>query len=232
VFPTRLWPAGVAEPEASQLEALARFLSDVLDGSTRVNLTSVSDPAEAWVVHVVDSVSVVPEVDAAPPGQLVDVGSGAGFPGVPLAVVTGRRTTLAESRRKKAEFLRRHAETLPGARIRVVGERSEELARAEPESFSVVTSRAVAALPVVLELSQPLLRRGGRVVAMKGGMDPEEAAAGLRAGRILGLEQVTDRTYDLPGKDAERRVIVYEKRGESEVSLPRRPGMAKKRPLA
>jgi 16S rRNA (guanine527-N7)-methyltransferase len=231
VFPTDLWPSGVRRPDPWQLEALEAFLSNVLEESARINLTSVSDPAEAWVAHIVDSASAVPEVDAAPAGELVDIGSGAGFPGVPLAVLTARPTTLAESRWKKAEFLRRHAETLRGAHISVAGVRSEELASASPESFSVVTCRAVASMPVVLELAAPLLRRGGRVVAMKGRLDRDEADAGLRAAEIVGLEKVTDREYDLPGKDVERRVIAYEKKREALVALPRRPGIAKKRPL-
>jgi 16S rRNA (guanine527-N7)-methyltransferase len=231
VFPTDLWPSGVPRPDPRQLRTLISFLSAVLRESTRINLTSISDPAEAWVVHVVDSVSAMPEVDAAPQGQLADLGSGAGFPGVPLAVLGARQTTLVESRSKKAAFLRRHAEPLPGVHISVAAMRSEELSSASPASFSVVTCRAVASMPVVLELAAPLLRRGGHVVAMKGIVEDDEEGAGRRAAEMLGLEKVSDREYELPGRDVERRVIAYQKTGESLVGLPRRPGMAKKRPL-
>ena len=233
VFPTQIWPADVPQPGPEQLASLEYFLTEVLEANQELNVTGVSDPTEAWVLHVVDSASVVPEIDRAPSGPLADVGSGAGFPGVPLAVLTGRRTTLVESRQKKAAFLVRETAHLPQrSMIEVAAMRAEELAVEHGREYAVVTARAVAQLPTLVELASPLLSQGGHLVAMKGRPSMPELDAGSAAAALVGMRQLSVRRLSLPGLDAARTVIVYEKTGPSAVALPRRSGMAKKRPLA
>jgi 16S rRNA (guanine527-N7)-methyltransferase len=232
VFPTEIWPADVARPSPAQLAALEEFLAGVVEANRELNLTGMDDPAGAWVLHVVDSASAVPEVQAAPAGALADIGSGGGFPGVPLAVLTGRQATLVESRRKKAHFLVEALAGMPKYAIKVAAVRAEELARDHSGEYSVVTVRAVGELRTLVELASPLLAEGGHLVAMKGRPSQDELDAGSAAAEIVGMHQISERETSLPELHAARTMIVYEKTGPSSVVLPRRPGMAKKRPLA
>lgn len=218
----------LSEPDAT---LLMRHLDAVLKANETMNLTSIRGRREAVVKHVVDSLAVAPFL--APEEELTDLGSGAGYPGVPLAVVTRQRTVLVESIQKKAAFLRRTASALGLEEIvEVFPGRAEQLASARPEGFSAVTVRAVSALPSLVELAAPLLCRGGRLFAMKGEPYQTEVKRAARAARLCGMEYRATEIYRLPGSDARRSILVYEKTGEPSMRLPRRAGTAQKRPLA
>jgi 16S rRNA (guanine527-N7)-methyltransferase len=210
-------------------EALEAHLALVLEASEGMNLTSVREPAEAWRLHVIDSLMVAGLVNAAPPGELADLGSGAGFPGIPLALVCERPLVLVESRKKRARFLAQALCELP-VNGRVLNARAEE--STEEVDAAVCVARAVAPLAVLVELAAPLLERGGHLIAMKGDPDAEEREAGVRAGEMVGMHERAVEKYLLPGGGEARSAFVYERIGESSVRLPRRPGMASKRPLA
>lgn len=218
--------------EPDQLAVLLRHLDWVLDVNRAIRLTAVSDPKRALAVHVVDSLIALDALSSAPQGGLVDIGSGAGYPGLPLAIVTGRRTVLLEPIRKKAEALRRFLvqENLEPW-ISVVEQRAEEYARAAPARTSVVTARAVASLPALVELAAPLLSPGGWLIAFKGSPDESEVAWGDRAAAICGLARRDVQRLTLPGEGHARTLIVYERCTEPLVDLPRRVGAAQKRPL-
>lgn len=208
---------------------LEAHLTLVLEAAEETNLTSVREYAAAWRLHVVDSLMVAGLVDEAPPGELADLGAGAGFPGIPLALVCERPLVLIESREKRARFLVRALRELP-IEGRVVNARAEE--STEEVAAAVCVARAVAPLAVLVELAAPLLAQGGHLVAMKGDPDVEEREAGVRAGEIVGMRERSVEEYVLPGGGEARSAFVYERGGASSVALPRRPGMASKRPLA
>lgn len=214
---------------------LLEHLKAVLTYNQTKNLTSISDLAAGKVLHIEDSLAILPEVEKAPSGALADLGSGAGYPGIPLALATGRQTTLIEANKKKAAFLQGFVNDNDLAdQVTVTELRSEELAQTHAGSFAVVTARAVAELPVLLELAAPLLSEGGHFVAMKGRPEESELLRGNQAAEKLCFSLVSKRSYSLGDQEnkQQRCVLVYEKRGQSSFTLPRRPGMAAKRPLA
>ncbi len=213
-------------------DAVAMALADVLQrmAAEPQNLSAVRDDDEAVWIHVVDSLSglLVPAVATA--GNIVDLGSGGGFPGLALAaMLPDVRVTLVESERRKADWLRRAAGAFPN--VRVVSERSETLAREEREAHALVTARAVGPLPVVLELAAPLVQRGGSVVAWRGRPGADDAVIAREAGRQLGLAPTPD-VHVTPIPGVSRYLSVWNKVADTPDRYPRRPGMAAKRPIA
>ena len=192
--------------------------------------TSVHDRAEVLDVHIADSLAGM-EVDAVrEAGRIADLGSGAGLPGLVLAIARPEaEVVLVESVGKKCAWLERTIEALGLTNARVVCARVEEMDEAP---FDVVTARALAALPVLCEYAAPLLRQGGSLVAWKGAVGAEEEADGLHAAEVLGLERVEVRAVE-PYAGSERRTLhVFRKLQPTPEMYPRRAGMAAKRPLA
>lgn len=221
--------------DAEALERFRLYLGELARWNRRVNLTAVDDPGEAERVHLLDSLSVV---SALPPsvragGRLVDVGTGAGFPGLPLKIaVPALRLALVESREKKARFLRHLVALLGLEGVEVWTGRAEELAHRPDlrESFDLGVERALAPLPVAVELVLPFVRPGGRMVAqVKGAFGPDLERA-RRALPLLGGEVEEVRPVDLPGLEG-RFLVVVRKAGATPPSYPRRAGIPRKRPL-
>ena len=193
-------------------------------GSAPVSVTSVTDPDAVWALHVEDALSALPAIVARAPGSLVDVGTGGGSPGIPLAIETGIPTVLLESRDRKAEFLRSVVAEL-GLSCEVVAQRSEEFGRGRGrEAFDVALARALAPPPVAVELCLPLVRTGGTLVLWTGVTDPAPIA--VAAGELGGRVGETEATA------ASRNLVFVEKVTATPDRFPRRPGMAGKRPLA
>jgi 16S rRNA (guanine527-N7)-methyltransferase len=203
----------------------------VLEHNGQVNLTSVVDFESCKVTHIEDSLAVLPQVLAAPKGDLADIGSGAGYPGIPLALCSGRKTLLIESTQKKAALLNRFVEE-QGLQnlISIADERSETVALELGSRFSVVTARAVATLPALVELGAPLLCGGGVLLALKGRTALTEENCGIEAAALVGLSLADKHSYSL-SDGSHRTLYSFQKTGEPTVLLPRRPGMAAKRPL-
>ena len=216
-------------------EAKLRTVLDALVADPR-SLSSVSAD-QAWRAHVADSLTglLVPEVRAA--GVIADVGSGAGVPGFVLAVaVPEARVYLVESLSRKCDFMREAATEAGIGNVEVVCGRSEEWAAHAPpeggrELADVVTARAVARLATLTELASPLLRAGGVLVAWKGKRDADEEAELERAlqATAMGSEGVHG-VGEKAGYE-HRHLYVLRKTDETPANLPRRPGLAKKRPL-
>lgn len=226
-----LFDAGIALDDR-KISLLAQHLCLVIDKNREVNLTRITDPLEAAYLHVVDSLLLLDAIDAAPAGQFVDVGTGAGFPGIPLAIATGRTALLVDSVGKKAEAVAEFVRMLGLAGdVDVRKVRAEELGRSMRGRFAVVCARAVAQTNVLVEYAAPLLNRGGRLVVAKARPDEEELLAASRAARICGLREVSRETFELPGARGHREVISYERVGNPSIRLPRATGMAKKMPL-
>ena len=199
------------------------------------SLSSVRDRQRAWRVHVEDSLSGLDLVGA--PDRLADVGAGAGFPGLVLAAALPEtRVDLIESVGRKAEFIERAIAAAGLDHARALNARSEDWA-AEPdpgggrEAYDVVTARAVGRLATLAELASPLLREGGLLVAWKGRRDPEEEAELDRAGEKLAMEhEVVVEAGERAGSP-NRHLYTARKAGSTPPGLPRRPGIAKKRPF-
>jgi 16S rRNA (guanine527-N7)-methyltransferase len=191
--------------------------------------TSVHDRREVENVHIADSLVglEVPAVKEA--ARIVDLGSGAGPPGLVLAIARPEaEVVLVESVGKKCAWLERTVSALGLENVRVVCARAEEL---EEEPFDVVTARALASLPVLCEYAAPLLREGGALVAWKGAVDAREDADGRQAAQVLGLEREEVRAVE-PYPGSQRRTLhVFRKVSPTPEGYPRRPGMAAKRPL-
>jgi 16S rRNA (guanine527-N7)-methyltransferase len=191
--------------------------------------TSVHDPREGLDVHLADSLAGlgVPALRTAQ--RIADLGSGAGLPGLPLALaLPGARVVLVESQRRKCAFLQRAIDALGLSNAEIACARAEELP--DPR-FDAVTARALASLPVLCEYAAPLLMEGGVLVAWKGAVEPDEDADGLAAAAALGLEREEVRAVE-PYEGSERRTLhVLRKIAPTPPGYPRRPGMAVKRPL-
>jgi 16S rRNA (guanine527-N7)-methyltransferase len=194
------------------------------------NLTAI-DPLDGGIErHLADSLSgmAVEALRLAP--QIVDIGSGGGFPGLPLAMLRPDcAVTLVESERRKAEWLARAAVDLPN--VRIVADRAERLASGERESWAAATARAVAPLPVVLELAAPLVRVGGSLVVWRGPRDAQEEERAAAAAPMLGFAPGQVRAVE-PFPGADRTLHEFLKVEPSPAKFPRRPGRAGKRPLA
>ena len=208
-------------------------LETVLDllAQERASVSSVVDQ-RAWQVHVEDSLTGL-EVPALPSAaRIADVGAGAGFPGLVLAVALPEaRVDLIESVGRKCEFMRRAIEAAGIPNARVLNVRSEDLAGGEGrESYDAVTARAVARLSTLAELASPLLREGGHLVAWKGRRDPEEEAQFARAAPSLAMTPGAVLDVGHRAGSEHRHLHVIQKTAPTPENLPRRPPRAHKRP--
>lgn len=194
--------------------------------------TTVRDPARGVDAHIADSLSGLDVMTVRAGARIADLGAGAGFPGLVLAAaLPATHVVLVESLSRKCAFLERAIERMALANAEVVCARAEEW-RDGIETVDVVTVRAVAPLNVLAEYAAPLLVSGGQLVAYKGVRDPAEEADAEAAAAQLGLELTGIRSVDpFPGAD-HRHLYLYVKVGETPPRFPRRPGMARKRPLS
>ncbi|MFN8163128.1 MAG: 16S rRNA (guanine(527)-N(7))-methyltransferase RsmG [Solirubrobacterales bacterium] len=220
-------PTAVLDPRGR--EALGKVLE--LLARERVSVSSVADE-RAWEVHVADSLAGldVPELRNAE--RIADVGAGAGFPGLALAVaLPGAEVDLIESVGRKCEFMRRAIAVAGIRNATVLKIRSEEWAGAEGrESYDVVTARAVGRLSTLAELASPLLKPNAVLVAWKGRRDPDEERQLERAAESLAMRP--EAILDVGGRagSQHRHLHVIRKSGPTPPNLPRNPGIAKKRP--
>jgi 16S rRNA (guanine527-N7)-methyltransferase len=196
-----------------------------------INLTAIRDPVDVARFHVLDALAAVPVLRAAGTTRLLDLGSGGGFPGLPLAVALGEAALLVDSVGKKVRFLETAVEALGLAAVRAEATRAETLGAdpAHRESWPVVTARAVAPLPDLVELAFPLLEVGGRLIAWKRGDLGAELAPGRRAARSLGggsLVTHPSALRQLP----DHRLVVVTKTGPTPDGWPRDPAVRRRRP--
>lgn len=211
-----------------QLEAYLDCLA-----RSHVSLSSVREGKEAWQVHVLDSLSGLALSELADARRIADLGAGAGFPGVVLAVKNRAvEVDLVESVQRKCEFMHEALGASGIENARPVCARSEEWAAGEGrEAYDAVTARAVAPLGALAELASPLLGEGGYLIAWKGGRDAEEEEQAASIAAKTAMEPVKI-VATVPFKGSrERHLHLLRKSGPTPQNLPRRPGMARKRPL-
>jgi 16S rRNA (guanine527-N7)-methyltransferase len=214
-------------------EQFLLYRQELLDWNTRVNLTAITDPEEVLLKHFLDSLSLLIVYDK-PQTRMLDIGTGPGFPGLALKIVRPQwQVTLLEATNKKVIFLRHMVELLGLQNVEVVHGRAEESAQKSGYRgrFDLVTARAVAALPVLLEYSAPYCRIGGSIVLPKKGDLLEELAQGKRAASQLGASFKKDVPVDLPGLTDGRRLLVWEQRKLCPPQFPRSGAAMAKKPL-
>jgi 16S rRNA (guanine527-N7)-methyltransferase len=218
----------------SQQAALALYERELLDWNARFNLTAIRDPEEVHIKHFLDSLTCLIAMRDAPLGRLVDVGTGAGFPGIPLKIMLPKtQLTLVESVGKKATFCRHVVKTLDLQGVEVIQQRAEVLGQdpAHREKYDWAVARAVAILPVLAEYLLPLVRVGGNMLAMKGESGPAEAHSAEHAMKVLGGHLHQLMPVNLPGVAEERYLIVIDKVAATPAAYPRKVGTPSKRPL-
>lgn len=216
-----------------QRALLDRHLELVIEANKISNLTRITDWDQGQLLHVEDSLVGLPEVNDAPQGRYADLGTGGGFPGIPLAIVTGRNTLLVDSVGKKTRALDSILSDLGlSERVETYTGRAEDLAIELPGAFSVITARALSSLPSLVELASPLLGRGGRLVCYKGRPDDEEVERAKSLEKKLGMAFVSRRDVVLSDDETHRSIFVFEKVRKQKIKLPRRVGMAQRHPLA
>jgi 16S rRNA (guanine527-N7)-methyltransferase len=221
-------PTASLDPNQRQaLETVLELLRE-----ERASVSSVTDPQQAWKVHVADSLTGLDVEQLGKAKRIADIGSGAGFPGLPLAVALPHvHLDLIESVGRKCEFIQRAIEAGGIINANVINARSEEVATGDRrDSYDAVTARAVGRLSTLAELASPLLREGGLLVAWKGKRDADEEQQLERAAEQLAMHpgQILD-VGDRAGSK-HRHLHILRKLGPTPATLPRRPGMAKKRP--
>ena len=218
--------------DTSKAEALETFARLVLERNRVMNLTAITDEADFARLHLLDSAALL-RFAAFDGRAVVDVGTGAGFPGVPLRILCPgmRRITLLDATEKRVDFLREACLALKLSGINCVHARAEDFAAKKREAFDIAVSRAVAALPMLCELCLPLVRVGGRFLAMKSTQSDAELAGAANAIKTLGgrLSRTVD--YEIPTSGVTHRLIVIDKIGPTPEEYPRAYAQIKKKPL-
>lgn len=222
------------ELSGEQLLKFERLTQLLLTWNERMNLTAITDPAEITVKHYLDALTIkraLPQFDGL---RLIDVGAGAGFPGLPLAIAFPRlQATLMDSTAKKLRFIDHAAESLGLDNVRTLHARAEDAGRDQRhrQAYDIVVARAVAPMPTLLEYCLPLCKLGGQVIAMKGASAFEETNAAARAIDALGGELFAIEEVTLPTLDNPRFLIVIDKVETTPKRYPRQAGMPSRQPL-
>ena len=225
--------AGIALSEA-QLAAFTRYYELLIAWNEKMNLTAITGPREVAVKHIIDSLAAYDAALFGGAPAVIDVGTGAGFPGLPLKIFAPSiRLTLMDSLGKRVRFLETVVSELGLTNVACIHARAEEAARdrAHRERYDLVVSRAVARLPVLLEYTLPFVKKGGHLLALKGRAWEEELQESTRSLKLLGGTVRETRPVRLPGLDDQRAVLVIEKTAPTPKAYPRKAGTPAKKPL-
>ncbi len=228
--------------DAHQLAQFQQYYEELVAGNERLNLTTIIEYADVQVKHFLDSLVSLPLVAAelgltlplVKPLRLVDVGSGAGLPGIPLKIAAPLlQVTLMDGTQKKVHFLQEVVAKLGLTSTRVVHGRAEELGRTREhrDQYDLVTARAVAPLNVLAEYLLPLVRPGGLAVIYKGPGAPQEFVDARQAIKLLAADAVRLAPVAVPFLDEKRFILLVKKLKPTPALYPRGQGLARKRPL-
>jgi 16S rRNA (guanine527-N7)-methyltransferase len=217
-----------------QVAALTTFERELLEWNKKFNLTAIRTVEGIRIKHFLDSFSCALAWKENPPKRLIDVGTGAGFPGIPLKILyPSMQLTLVESVGKKANFCRHIVRTLGLEAVEVVTARAEEVGQmpTQRESYDWAVARSVADLPTLVEYLLPLVQLGGTMLAQKGQSGPAEAHQAENALKMLGGKMCQLIPVTLPGVVEERYLVVVDKIAATPPQYPRKPGIPAKKPL-
>jgi 16S rRNA (guanine527-N7)-methyltransferase len=218
-----------------QLSSFEKYEQELLEWNEKFNLTAIRDSEGVRVKHFLDSLSCLNVLKEPAPTRLIDIGTGAGFPGIPLKIaLPNLRLTLVESVGKKADFCRHIVQVLGLEQVEVLQSRAEELGldRSHREHYDWVVARAVAAMPILMEYLLPLARVGGAILAQKGESGPAETHSADRAIQILGGKIRKLVKINLPGIVEDRYLVVVDKVAATPPGYPRRVGLPSKKPIS
>ena len=219
---------------AEQIGQFSVYHEMLLDWNTRMNLTALTAPEDVAVKHIIDSLTAYDAALFDGARTLIDVGTGAGLPGIPLAVYVPHLTvTLLDALNKRVRFLTEVTAAMGLPNVRCIHARAEEAARTAEHraAYDIVVSRAVARLPVLLEYTLPFVRVGGTLLALKGRAYAEEQKEARRAAEVLGGGRITARPVHLPGLDDVRAILTVTKERQTPAIYPRGGGAPARRPL-
>jgi 16S rRNA (guanine527-N7)-methyltransferase len=219
---------------AQQIEQFDIYARELVDWNQRFNLTSITDCEQIRVRHFLDSLSCWMALRQAPPVRLIDVGTGAGFPGLALKILRPEmQLTLVESTAKKASFLEHIVQVLSLSQVSVLAQRAEDVGQdaSQRGGYDWAVARAVAPMAVLAEYMLPLVSIGGRVLAQKAKDAQSELDAAADAIAKLGGAVQELISVSVPGLDEKRSLVVLKKIAETPAAYPRRAGMPSKRPL-
>lgn len=216
---------------SEQQKLLDEHLRLIIEINKTHNLTRITSWEKGKIYHIEDSILGIQALNSAPAGRYADIGTGGGFPGIPLAILSGRETVLVDSVGKKTKALDSIISSLGlSSYVSTYTGRTEELALSEPESFSAITARALSSLPSLLELAAPLLTIGGYLICYKAQPENKELSQAIALKDKLGLELIQTYNAVLSDDESQRVIFVFKKINQPQISLPRRVGMAQKRP--
>lgn len=214
-----------------QIEKYYNYMNLLLEWNEKINLTAIIDPKEMILKHFVDSLTIAKYIKD--DEKLIDVGTGAGFPGIPLSIVKENTDiVLLDSLNKRINFLEEVKENLKLENITTIHGRAEEFGKNknEREKYDIATSRAVASLNILLEYLLPLVKVGGRAICMKGSnieeIENAKNALEILGGKIEKIEEIT-----LPNSDIKRNIIIVKKVKNTPSKYPRKPGTPSKEPI-
>ncbi len=208
------------------------YMQLLLEWNKKINLTAITEEDEIIVKHFVDSLTILKYIDEEE--KIIDVGTGAGFPGIPLAIVKRKnKFTLVDSLNKRINFLKEVKEKIELNNIEAIHSRAEDFGqdKNQRESFDIAISRAVAKLNTLVEYLIPLVRLNGKIICMKGNQIEEELKEASFAIKELGGEIKQKEEFLLPGTDIKRTIIVIEKIKKTPEKYPRKSGLPSKNPL-
>lgn len=219
--------------EEKVLERFYLYMQLLLDWNEKINLTAIVEPKEIILKHFVDCATALKYLDIN--SKILDLGTGAGFPGIPLKILNDKiDITLVDSLNKRINFLNEVIDNLKLNNIKTIHARAEDLARQKGfrENYDVILSRAVANMSVLLEYTLPFLKVGGKCICMKGPNVEEELNNSKKALKILGGEIEKIEKLNLPNSNIERNIIIIKKIKETPKQYPRKAGKPSKEPIA
>ena len=217
-----------------QLGQFNRYYELLIAWNENINLTAITEPHEVAVKHMIDSLTAYREELFPAGASVIDVGTGAGFPGLPLKIFCpGIHLTLMDSLNKRVKFLQTVVGELGLTDVECIHARAEEGARSRlyREQFDIAVSRAVARLPILCEYCMPFVRRGGYFLALKGAQYQEEADEAKKAIKVMGGSSTEIRTVSLPGLADLRAIVEIHKTMPTPKTYPRKAGTPAKKPI-
>lgn len=216
----------------SMLDKFDKYYNKLIEVNEYMNLTAITERNEVFNKHFLDSLEITKAIDITKPFTLCDVGSGAGFPSIPLAITCSNASvTIIDALNKRIRFLNELCDYLSLDNVSAYHYRAEEYVKEKRGYFDYVTARAVARLNILLELCMPLVKVGGSFIAMKGSSGSEELNEAKKAIAILGGELDRVISFDLPNNEGKREIIVIKKVNEGNLKYPRSFAKIKEKPL-
>lgn len=222
------------ELTSDQISAFNRYYELLVEWNEKINLTAITEPREVAIKHIVDSLSCYQKELFTGQISLIDVGTGAGFPGLPLKIFCPElKLTLLDSLNKRVKFLQLVVDELGLKDVEVIHARSEEAARNKKyrEQFDLATARAVARLPIICEYCLPFVKQGGTFIALKGRQYEEEIQDAQKAFSVLGGKLVKSMPVKLPELEDKRAVVYIKKEKATPKVYPRKAGTPERNPI-